>query len=414
MTHLTAEQITRRTYRWDLLRGSSIGVLESCWQVFALVVAIRVFDASSTVKGLIAAAFAIGLILTPFTLGLAVRSGHRTGLLCGLLNGVTALSLGASTLVAGLIGFVTMIALAQIAQAQSVPLQTHIYASNYPNEERGRRFSHTFLLASIIGAAMGIGGGALLDHNIDNWRWLFLLGLIAACIASFAFMRMPSQPLPASKRSSPWDNLSLAWKDKLFGTVLLAWMMMGLGNLMTMPLRAEYLANPIYGINASNEQIGLLMLTLPLAARILAGPLWGILFDRINLIVLRIFLNFSFIASILLFFLSKNFWLMAAAAIFFGIASAGGRIMWSLWVTKIAPPSRVSQYMSVHTLMTGLRGALAPFLGFWLIAETTPQVAAWVGASLSMISILIFIPLIPIMRDHTPHDPDAPAVEREG
>jgi hypothetical protein len=57
------------------------------------------------------------------------------------------------------------------------------------------------------------------------------------------------------------------------------------------------------------------------------------------------------------------------AAITFGIATAGGDLAWTLWVTKVAPPARVADYMSVHTFFTGLRGLAAPLVGFALVTH---------------------------------------------
>ena len=64
-----AEDIARKTYFWDKLRGSSQGVLETGYMGMTLVIAIKVFDAPNEVKSLIAAANPIWLIITPLTLG---------------------------------------------------------------------------------------------------------------------------------------------------------------------------------------------------------------------------------------------------------------------------------------------------------------------------------------------------------
>ena len=38
--------------------------------------------------------------------------------------------------------------------------------------------------------------------------------------------------------------LGYAKQDRLFRRVLISWMLLGFGNLMMLPLRVEYLANP--------------------------------------------------------------------------------------------------------------------------------------------------------------------------
>ena len=46
-----------------------------------------------------------------------------------------------------------------------------------------------------------------------------------------------------------------------------------------------------------------------------------------------------------------------------GIGFGGGMLAWNLGHQHFAPPHRDSQYMSVHVMLTGLRGLFAPFLG---------------------------------------------------
>jgi predicted MFS family arabinose efflux permease len=75
---------------------------------------------------------------------------------------------------------------------------------------------------------------------------------------------------------------------------------------------------------------------------------------------------------------------------FQGIAMGGGKIFWGLWVTKIAPPEKASAYMSIHMALTGFRGTLAPFLGYWILASSSPALVAWVGLALIAAAMLLF------------------------
>jgi predicted MFS family arabinose efflux permease len=158
-------------------------------------------------------------------------------------------------------------------------------------------------------------------------------------------------------------------------------------------VRIEYLANPIYGINADNAQIGLILGTIPFVARLVATRIWGYLFERLNFIQVRLLLNMFFFISILLFFSSSEPVILIFSTALLGIAFGGGGILWTLWVTKIAPPEKVSAYMSVHMTFTGLRAALAPFLGYYLLVEWNPLIVGWVGALLVGLSTIAFIPM---------------------
>jgi len=59
-------------------------------------------------------------------------------------------------------------------------------------------------------------------------------------------------------------------------------------------------------------------------------------------------------------------------------------------VTKIAPPEKTASYMSVHMALTGLRGTLAPFLGYWVLSYSTPSAVAILGMILIAIACILF------------------------
>ncbi len=75
---------------------------------------------------------------------------------------------------------------------------------------------------------------------------------------------------------------------------------------------------------------------------------------------------------------------------FQGFAFGGGKIFWSLWVTKIAPEKKEASYMSIHMALTGLRGTLAPFLGYYILSRSMPSTVAIIGMVLILISIALF------------------------
>jgi MFS family permease len=169
---------------------------------------------------------------------------------------------------------------------------------------------------------------------------------------------------------------------------------MGFANLMMLPLRVEYLANPKYNLNLTVGTIALLTGVIPNLARLVLSPIWGHLFDRMNFFTLRVTLNCGFAIGIVTFFLSNSFTGMIIGAIVFGISNAGGDVAWSLWVTKFAPPQRVADYMSVHTFFTGVRGVLAPAAAFFTVQHLSMGMMAAVSAALIVAASLLLLPEI--------------------
>ena len=128
---------------------------------------------------------------------------------------------------------------------------------------------------------------------------------------------------------------------------------------------------------------------IPNLARLVMNPVWGWLFDRVNFFALRAALNMGFALGILTFFTSDSATGLFLGAIVYGISTAGGDVAWSLWVTKLAPPGRVADYMSVHTFLTGIRGVIAPMAAFQLCQRFSLPTLGFGSAALIVIPSLI-------------------------
>lgn len=401
MPGVYSSKITKETQKWDLARSSCHGFLESTWTTFALLIAIRVFDAPESLKPLIPAFFGVGLLSSWFFTSIATTHklksvapiavfyilGAIAYFFCGISQHLWFYLIGAC---------ISMICVSQLS-----PFMAQVYATNYHPKERGQRVSTVLLTGTVFSALWAWGGGAILDANLNLWWSIFAVSAITALLAALIVMRIPSKHLVPKKGDNVFTNFKLLKEDKLFAVVLLGWWFIGIGNLMTQPIRVEYLANADYGINASNYEIGILLGTIPFVSRLFATKVWGLLFDKLNLITVRILLNLVFMASIGLFFLTKNIAVMTVASILFGFAYGGGGVMWLLWVTKVAPPEKVSRYMSVHATLTGVRATLAPFLGYFLLVHTNPITMSYFAIGSITLSCLIFLPLFKPMAERT-------------
>jgi hypothetical protein len=92
-----------------------------------------------------------------------------------------------------------------------------------------------------------------------------------------------------------------------------------------------------------------------------------------------------------------------------GIARGGGTLAWNIGHNDFAKPERAGAYMGLHATLTGLRGAIAPFVGIALYAgvgaqelpsgaklPALPAIGGWMmllAAALSALSTLGFAAL---------------------
>jgi MFS family permease len=284
--------------------------------------------------------------------------------------------------------------LGMASAASAIPLFTHIYQENYPEKQRGRLFSRTVMIRIASAAGFSeLAGYALSEHF--EYFWVLLLVFSAAlAFGGFCLAHIPSHPIHDDGGAHPFRAMRFVRDDQIFRRTLFCWMLMGFANLMMIPLRVEYLANPKYNLRLTVGMIALLTGVIPNLARLVLSPIWGHLFDRMNFFTLRVTLNCGFAIGILTFFVSNSFAGLVIGAIIFGVANAGGDVAWSLWVTKFAPPGRVADYMSVHTFFTGVRGVLAPLVAFTLVQRLSLGILAGISAALIVAASLLLLPEI--------------------
>ncbi len=390
---------TALTYRYERWRAISSGILETAGGTFLLLIAVRWYHAGSLAKALVAGGGSFGLMLGPWLVARVETAGWPVAKAAARVAVLGALGFVVMALLPALPVFVLGAVITMAASAAAVPLMTQIYQENYPARQRGKLFSRTFMIRIATAAAFSEFAGRILSANLEYFRGLLIVFAAAFAFASFCLRRLPSRALTASGGTHPFRALRFVRDDALFRRTLVMWMLMGFANLMILPLRVEYLANPKHGVTWSGQllttaQIALLVGVIPNLARLVMSPVWGWLFDRMNFFVLRIVLNTGFALGMLSFFGGNHLAWLIVGAIIYGISNGGGDVAWGLWVTKFAPPERVADYMSVHTFFTGLRGVLAPVVAFQLVAHWSVAAISWLGAGMIVAATLLLVPEI--------------------
>jgi MFS family permease len=394
---------TELTYHFERQRAVSAGIIESAGTTFLLLIAVRQFHAGQIAKALVAAGPSIGLFASPLVVSIVSRYGWPTAISASRLFAAGGALFLTAALCPILPVYLVACSLGLAASASAIPLLTQIYQENYPERERGQRFARTVIIRIGTAALFGEMAGRALTVDIGHFRLLLFVFTAAFAFASYCLARCPSRALAKAEGTHPFQALRFVRDDPMFRLTLICWMFMGFANLMMLPLRVEFLANPKYGVTLYGQPleagtIALLTAVIPNVARLILSPVWGHLFDRMNFFVLRVILNAGFIIGILAFFTGRSWSGLILGAIVFGISNAGGDVAWSLWVTKFAPPERVADYMSVHTFFTGIRGIAAPMVAFHLASRVSFGTLGWISASLIFCAILLLLPEIKFGR----------------
>jgi MFS family permease len=391
---LTTSELHRRTYKYDLWRGFFEGVLSSGIQTFALFIAIRYYNAGEGLKSLIAAAPFIGMILSLPLVHYTAGKGLKKSFCSAVPSALASVCLIIAAWIPSLEFYALMITISYICRSAAIPYLTSIYSDNYPHLKRGASFSKPLLLTVAISSLFGLAGSLLLEMNIIYFNWVFTVVGISALAKAWAISSMPSKVIEKTSHNHPFGNFEYVIKDREFGYVLFTWFIMGFANLWVLPLRVDYVASSTYGIEASPLIVALIITIIPETIRFLFIPFWARLFDHMNFIVLRMILNVLFGMGIALFFISKNLLIIGAGSALIGLAFAGGSIAWALWVTKYAPPEKVSAYMSVHVCLTGIRGTIGPMIGYWTAAQVGATMTGWISCGLMILATIMLLPEI--------------------
>ncbi len=400
-THrLTPSEITQRTFRWEILRAASSGILETAVLTFALLIAIEAYQSGNNTKAYLLASPPLGLVASLFVIPLIRRLRKTVTRMAVEINLVGALGYFMSAFFhETLAAYVAGLSIGFFCSSVQIPLQTHWLRSNYPNSNRGRLFGVASLVRAASSMVFGILGGWLLEKDFGNFP--MILGVFGGCMvfSAFAISRLPIPAVSPTARPGVFHAMRFVQEDARFRWVLISAMTMGFGVLTSAALRVDYVANPEFGLDFSETRVALLTSTLPSMMRLSTTFFWGLLFDRINFILLRIVLNALFGLSLFLYFWTEQFWIIAIGAALGGVARGGGEIVWNLWVTKLAPETHAADYMSVHTFLTGLRGFVAPFLGFYVVAFLSLQGMIYLCLGFIVLSIAILVPLYRTWRD---------------
>lgn len=389
---------TEVTYRYERWRAVTAGILETASTTFLLLIAVSIFKAGALAKALIAGGGSLGLMLSPLVVTVVSTRGYLASTAASRLLAGGAASFLLAALWPNLPLFIIAAIVGMASSAAVIPLLTQIYQENYPSEKRGRLFSRTIMIRIGTAAVFSKLAGDALTRDLTSFRGLLLVFGVALGLSSYLLARYPSQRLNTDGGAHPFRAMRFVREDELFRRTLICWMLMGFANLMMLPLRVEYLANPDYHFAFNADLIAILTGVIPNLARLVMSPIWGSWFDRMNFFALRMTLNIGFALGILTFFTSHSMMGMVAGAVVFGVSNAGGDVAWSLWVTKFAPAHRVADYMSVHTFFTGVRGVAAPLCAFYFVRQLPLTWLAIISCALIVASVLLLLPEVKFGR----------------
>ena len=231
----------------------------------------------------------------------------------------------------------------------------------------------------------------MLDRSPENFRIVYAAGAALAALGVLAFSRVPivgeADHLDEERAAHGDGNerggmLSVLREDGDYARFMGWQMLLGVAAMMTeAPLL--YLVSRQMGASYG-ESIGI-MVVIPLALSVVAIPFWASFLDRVHVSSFRSVHSWVFaFAQALLWIgaIGQSLWILGLARVVNGAARSGGGLAWNIGHNDFAPSARAGLYMGVHVTLTGIRGAIAPFLGMALYLGWSARPIPFTGLAL--------------------------------
>ncbi len=384
----------------DLSRSLFEGPLQAGVQSICILILMEIFlkesEGRKYFEGLIFGSSFAGMIGSFFYASLARTVKLSVNLMVALPAISSGVCLIAAAFAPEVYSFSLFTMVAFFCLPLRIPILTAIYHSNYPVSKRGKFAGLGLVFYQLSTVAFYYFAGLWLDHYIEFYKVIVVLLALSSFAAAWTAYQLPTEETHIVTKN-PFRALSWVYKDRLFGYLLAVWFMFGFANLWIYPIRVTYLHE---FWNLRPGLITIIIGIIPEITRLVFIPMWSYFFDRMNFIVMRIILNGFLGAGVATFFFADSIFLLGFGTFLHGIGFAGGRLAWALWVTRLAPKERSSDYMSVHVAMTGVRGFLGPMLGYYVLSQLSPSsenpYQIMVSISLLMIvsSMILLVPVI--------------------
>lgn len=307
--------------------------------------------------------------------------------------------LGAAVLVSSMIA--SRILLAGVITVRSV-----IWSLNYARHQRARATSQLQMINAIMTVAISSAIGPLLDAYPESLAWIYWGGALVGSLGLlfFAQVRVVGEGRQRVRerleRKDPSNALRFSQilkEDRLFRWYQLNMFGAGFSNML---IEAPLIFIVTRQMDASYTASIMIIMVIPFAVSLVSMPVWAAYLDRVHVAQFRSRQSVLWIIAQMLTMvgaaLESLAWLITARTIM-GIARGGGTLAWQLGHNDFARQDQLAAYMGVHVTLTGLRGAIAPFLGIMLYAGWSGTgwmpvswegIGAWVFGVAAVISSL--------------------------
>ncbi|MEX0885791.1 MAG: MFS transporter [Phycisphaeraceae bacterium] len=327
------------------------------------------------------------------------------------------------TTMAGAYMLTGLVVLARCILVGVVTLRSTVWRMNYPRHIRAQVTGRLVLINTIILAIAPLLGYALVDYRPEAFRFIYPASLLVGLIGVVAFSKVrlrgerdllryerslgarpqphgipapiyeydpkstpathhapnPQSPTPNAQPTRPnfWQVLK---QDHFFRAYMFWQFFAGSANMCGEVVIIYVIADATDGLPLEYMLSILLAMAMPMAIATIALPYWARQLDTMHVAAFRARQGRfwianqagNFIGAMLVATLTGSIWvpllILFGARLIQGVVRGAGMLAWNLGHNDFADRRMVATYMGIHVTLTGIRGAVAPFLGMALYA----------------------------------------------
>ncbi len=396
-------RMSRPSYRWEALTALLFPLALGCVEAGVIgVIAKKSFAAPPIVIATLAAAPPLANITSVWWTRW-LRGRDRIAATNALQIAVILCVLGVAAAPRNTFGTAALVLLMLLARSFMTGIigaRTDIWRSNYPRSDRARITGKLWILVSLTVGVSAMATAMVMDRASDAAPWAFRAVYVAAALLAlggvwaFSHVRWRgavatiaqerTAPPPGDHDpATPRGMLRVLRNDRAYRSFMAAQFVLGIANIAAL---APFIIAIDEEFSLGYTQSIALTQALPFLVPIIVIPIWARLLDRVHIVRFRVYHSWFFVAANALIGLGvilHNVPLLYVARIVLGVAYGGGMLAWNLGHHDFAPRHMASVYMGIHVALTGVRGAIAPFIGAMLYDGWSLRLAgahfAWAG-----------------------------------
>ncbi|HWP39799.1 MAG TPA: hypothetical protein VNL70_02650 [Tepidisphaeraceae bacterium] len=312
--------------------------------------------------------------------------------------------------------FAAQIVIARMLASGIITIRSQIWRANYPRWVRAQVTSRIAVVATTVLAVTTFAGSYILDQNPRAYVYLYPIAALIGAIGIWQFskirvrreallLRREEQlyaPRPEGLSQTDETNVlnyqaraprvslltffiqsfqqagQILRQDKAFRDYQRWQFFSGFSFMLYGPSLLYMVSTQMTDPSKDYLLATVVLQLVPMVVSLVATQAWAPLFDRVHVVLFRVYQSYISVAGQLTLFLGAIWaWklggsertglaIITLGQILVGISTGAGNLAWNLGHNDFAPRDQAAVYMGVHVMLTGVRGCLAPFLGSWL------------------------------------------------